>query len=98
MLFTENPITPATRGTNPPPQRRAFLFSYEPSHHCDSSRPLTDEFLAGCTKRQRMLLQRPGHWQENWTFENQANRSSALEGDYSQNEPRILVRLRDPFA
>ena len=56
-------------GTNMKQQRRTLFFSYEPSHHADWFVSLSDEFIEGCTQRQKRLLHRPGHWQENWQQE-----------------------------
>ena len=69
VIFSENLYHAGYPGTNMKQQRRTLFFSYEPSHHADWFVSLSDEFIEGCTQRQKKLLHRPGHWQENWKQE-----------------------------
>ena len=69
VIFSENLYHAGYPGTNMKQQRRTLFFSYEPSHHADWVVSLSDEFIEGCTPRQKRLLHRPGHWQENWQQE-----------------------------
>ena len=69
VIFSENLYHAGYPGTNMKQQRRTLFFSYEPSHHADWFVSLSDEFIEGCTQRQKRLLHRPGHWQENWQQE-----------------------------
>ena len=62
--FSENLYHAGYPSTNMKQQRRTLFFSYEPSQYADWFVSLSDEFIEGFTRRQKRLLRRPGHWQQ----------------------------------
>ena len=66
VIFTENLYHAGYPGSSMTRQRRTLFFSYEPSHHADWAAPLSDEFIATCSPRQKHLLRRPGRWHVDW--------------------------------